>query len=628
MNTAGAKVRVWSRSFGAFLVTQALGALNDNAFKFTVQMTIVAVVAAHVTTLGGEGGGADTQKASQALQGRYISIAMAVFILPYILFSTCAGFLADRFSKSKVIQWTKLWEVGAMLLGTAALFSGNMVFLFAVLFLMGMQSAFFSPAKFGLLPEALSDEELSYGNGVVELTTFVAIILGNAIGGYIVRLHHTSALLAGMVFVLIALVGYATSFFVPHLAARKPNLRFNWNAPAQIWEDSRIVRRTRPLLLAVIGASYFWFAGALFQNGLLIYGTNELRLDEVGNGLLQAAIGLGIGSGCFLAGRWSHGTVELGLVPFGACLISLFAVTQALTVCWPAAAFANAALLGMAGGLFLVPLMALMQQQAPTEYRGRVIAVANILTCVAIFASAGTLLVMTSIFQLKASQIFLVFGLLTLVMTLYVLWLLPMFLVRFVLWLVVRTIYRITVVGHDNVPIRGPALLVSNHVTWVDFLLIAVCVPRPIRFLLPRRLCEWPPLRWFFRATGAIPIAQDDPEPEVNASLETAARALDAGDLVLIFAEGTPTRTGEITPFRGDLEGIRKRAVVTAPLVPVYLGGLWGSIFSFEGGRFLWKWPKRIPYAVRITFGAPLPSGTTVKNIQTAVERLARANRG
>jgi len=599
------KVRVHSRSFFAFIVTQFLGAFNDNAFKFAIQLLVINTVLI----------------ASE--QGRYISIAMGVFSLPFVLFSPFAGILADRIAKSRLVVWTKYWEVGVMLCGVGAFASGNFTLIFGVLFLMGLQSAFFSPAKYGLLPEALHNEELSYGNGLIGMTTFFAIITGTVIGAHVYAFSSGNLARGAWAFVLIAICGLASAHFIPKVAPGAPSAG-RTRIFKNLKEDFLTIRGIPELRYAVVGLAYFYFLGAIFQMALILYGKNTLHLGVVHNGYFQASLAIGIGLGSYLAGRWSGEKVELGLVPFGSVMLSIFSIAFWFTpdtVPWAAC---MVMMLGVAGGFFSIPLNALLQQQAPPDVKGRIIAFDNIVTFIGIFFAAFMLWVCTDLLDLSPAKIILVFGIVTLFGTLFVLKLIPAYFFRFCLWLLTSIFYKIRVTGSQNIPRKGGALLVANHVSWVDAVIIAATMQRFIRFLMFRPYYEHWLFHWFFRMAHAIPVDKDDPPEKINASLQAAADELSAGEVVLIFAEGKITRTGQINPFKHGFERIMAKVPEDAkiPIIPINLGGLWGSIFSWEGGRLLFKLPKRIPYRVSVNFGDAMPAAATADQVQEAVIAL------
>ena len=588
-----------------FLWTQFLGAFNDNLFKIVVSMVAVHTAAA-------------------AHAGRELSLVSAIFILPFLLFSGYAGEVSDVYSKRTVIVVSKSLEIVAATLGLVAFFFGHLHLTYAVLFLIAVQATFFSPAKYGILPEVLPDRDLSRANGVLEMSTFVAIVLGTAAGGYLFDAWRNHLLAIGVVVVAVAIAGTLASFGIPHVPpalpkpeGRRRSARINPNPWGEIWQGLAALRRDRVLWLTVIGISYFWFLGSLLQLVVLLFGAKVMALSDTWVGVLTTFAAIGIGAGSMAAGRLSGDKVELGLAPIGAIGMGVFAIALAYSGHSFALAAVMLTLVGFFGGLFAVPLNAILQQRSGDEEKGRVMATNNFLNMVAIMLASGMLSLLSDRLSLSPDRILLVFGLMTLASSVYVLGTVPEFFIRFSLWLVTHTIYRIRIVGPEHVPAKGPALLVCNHMSHVDGLLVGSCVQRFIRFLVYRPYYEQPLLEPLLRLMKAIPIGSGR---ESLASIECARKELQAGHVVCIFAEGSISRTGNMLPFKRGFERIADGLDV--PVIPVYLDRVWGSIFSFKGGRFFWKWPVRIPYPVTVAFGAPIPAGSTAAEARLAVQAL------
>ena len=556
--------------------------------------------------------------ASAAGAGRELSIVSAVFILPFLLFSGYAGQLADVYSKRTVLVVSKSLEIGAATLGLVAFLFGHLQLTYAVLFLIALQATFFSPAKYGILPEVLPDRDLSRANGILEMSTFVAIVLGTAAGGYLFDAWRAHLWLIGLLVVAVAIVGTITSFRIPDVPAAAPGQRIDRNPWGEIWTGLATLRRDRVLWLTVIGISYFWFLGSLLQLVVILFGTEIMRLSDTWVGVLTTFAAIGIGVGSLAAGRLSGDKVELGLAPIGAIGMGVFAIALARSGQSFAWAAVTLTLVGFCGGLFAVPLNALLQQRSGGQEKGRLMATNNFLNMVAIMIASGVLTVCSGPLKLSPDRILIVFGIVTLVSSVYVLSVVPEFLIRFSLWLVTHTLYRIRIVGDEHVPFRGPALLVCNHLSHVDGLLVGSCVQRFIRFLVYRPYYEHWALHPLMKLMKAIPLA---PGREALGSLEHARRELQNGHVVCIFAEGSISRTGNMLPLKRGFERIIDGLDV--PIVPVYLDRVWGSIFSFKGGRFFWKWPVRVPYPVTVAFGQPLPSTTTAAEVRLALQTLS-----
>ncbi len=594
------------KSFGfqSFLWTQFLGAFNDNVYKI-----VVALLAVNVATSSGGGSG-------------QLSLVGAVFILPFFFFSGYAGHTADVFSKRSVLIVTKALEIVAMALGIFAFLSGRIDLMLGVLFLMALQSTFFSPAKYGILPEMLPDKDLSRGNGLIEMTTFLAIILGTSIGSVMFAAWKDHLGWIGLILTVIATAGTFTSLGisrVPPSGARKP---FRLNPWGEIGIGLTRLYRERILWLTVVGISYFWFLGALLQMDIILLGKEVMGLDDFWVGILGTFLAIGIGIGSLAAGRLSGDKVELGLVPLGSIGIGIFSIVLASSPPSYAQTVGALLLVGFSGGLFIVPLNALLQQKSGREEKGRLIATANFLNTGGILLASGSLWALRDLLQVQADQIILLFGLLTLGATVYLLSLLPDFLIRFTFWMLTHTIYRIRVLGQEHIPFRGPALLVCNHISHVDAPLVGACVQRFVRFMMYRPYFEYKPFNWLFRLMKAIPV-QASNRKDVLHSLERAREELRQGHVVCIFAEGSVSRTGNLLPFKRGFERIVEGLDV--PVIPVHLDRLWGSIFSFKAGKFFWKWPERIPYPVTVSFGPPLSSRATAQEARHAIMELGSA---
>jgi len=449
------------------------------------------------------------------------------------------------------------------------------------------------------------------------MSTFVAIVVGVAAGGAMFDLWQDRLWLIGIIVMAIALIGTAVSFRIPRVRASAPGARIDFNPWREIGLGLKRLRGDRVLSLTVAGISYFWFLGALLQLVIILFGTQVMHLNDRWVGVLTAFAAIGIGAGSMAAGRLSGDKVELGLAPIGSIGMGLFAIALAHSGGSFALAALNLTLVGFFGGLFAVPLNALLQQRSGDREKGRLMATNNFLNMIGILVASGALSLCTNVFGLPADRIIFIFGVLTLASSIYVLSVVPEFLVRFSLWLLTHTVYRITIVGGDHVPFRGPALLVCNHVSHIDGLLVGACVQRFVRFLVYRAYYEHWALRRFMTLMKAIPIASGR---DAMGSIERAREELQNGHVVCIFAEGSISRTGNLLPFRRGFERIVQRLDV--PIVPVYLDRVWGSIFSFKGGRFFWKRPARVPYPVTVAFGAPLPSTTSAAEVRLALMTL------
>ncbi|HEX4594395.1 MAG TPA: acyl-[ACP]--phospholipid O-acyltransferase, partial [Bryobacteraceae bacterium] len=513
----------------------------------------------------------------------------------------------------------KVFEIFVMGLGLAAFFSTRIELMLLVLFLMALHSTVFSPAKYGIVPEMLPDADLSRANALLEMSTFVAIVLGTSIGSFLFSAWKTEPWKMGLVMIAVAVTGFFTSLKITRVPASGATAPFRWNPFAEVITGTRHLLKERPLTLTVVGISYFWFLGALFQMDLLLFGSEVLKVSDLKVGLMVTALAVGIGAGSMLSGRLSGNKVEMGLVPLGAIFMGVFCIALHAASGSYVLSVVMLSMLGIASGLFIVPLNAYLQQRSESREKGRIIATNNFYNTIGLLLASATLWGLHDKLHVAPDKLILVFGIVTLASSVYVVSVVPEFLVRFLLWLATHTLFKIRIVGQENVPFRGPALLVANHMSHVDGFLIAACLQRFIRFMVWKPYYQMPVLNWFFRLAKAIPVGTGGPR-DVVTSIRAARKELEAGHMVCIFAEGAISRTGSMLPFRRGLEKIVEDLDV--PVIPVHLDRLWGSIFSFERGKFLWKWPKRVPYPVTVSFGAPMPSTSQAQDVRQAILEL------
>ena len=592
----------WRPGFWSLIVTQFQNAFNDNAIKFLVIFIVVAM------------------NFPPERRDFLVLVVGALFAVPFLLFSLTGGYFADRYSKRSVVIGTKLMEVGVMAVTIAGLALQNIWFECAGVFLISTQSALFGPSKYGLLPELLPEEQLSWGNGVLELGTFLGSISAVIVSGYLAEKFVGRQAWSGIALLGCTAVGLATSFGITRVPAANPSRRFRWNPFGELGDQLRIVRADKVLTWAVMGNSYLWFLAALLQFAIVVYGQEILHLDSFHTSLLEAAVGIGIGVGSFAAGYLSGEKIEYGLIPIGAIGMTLFGALLYFPGQTVLSTSIHLSLLGFFGGFFAVPLNALIQHRPQPEEKGGVIAAANLLSFVGIFIAAGFYYAAASWLHQSMRGIFLDGAILTLLTTIYAVYLLPDSMMRLVLWVLTHTFYKIRVVGRENIPPRGGALFVANHMSLVDALLLIGSTDRTIRFLIFKGIYDLPFIKPFAKMIRAIPISAEQRPRELIHALREATNAIIAGDVVCIFAEGQITRIGQMLPFRRGMEKIMKG--VEAPIVPVNLDGVWGSIFSYERGRFLWKLPRRIPYPVTVSFGKPMPSTSTPFEVRQAVQKL------
>jgi acyl-[acyl-carrier-protein]-phospholipid O-acyltransferase/long-chain-fatty-acid--[acyl-carrier-protein] ligase len=590
------------RGFWSLIVTQFEGAFNDNALK-----TLVTFFGLNLAL-------------SERLHSSLVPLTAALFSLPFILFSMWGGFLADRFSKRSVTIAIKVLEICIMSFAAIGLLLKNLPMGLASIFLMGVHSAVFGPSKYGLLPELLPEKRLSWGNGVLELGTFLAIITGISAGALLYSATKGREVWSGVLLIVLAVAGLGFSLGITRVPAADPRRKFSANFLGGLWEQIQVMRQDRVLWLACLGNTYFWFLGQLLQQSVLDYGETVLKVGEIRTSYLLAALAIGIGVGSFAAGYLSGGKIEYGLVPLGALGLSAFAALISEKSLSFSQILMVVTALGFFGGFFIVPISAILQHRPPKERKGVILAAANLLSSAGLCLAAGVYWVLAIALHLGPRGVFIIGAVMTLGATLYVLWLLPDSFLRFVLWGLTHTLYRIRVDGRENIPPKGGALFVCNHLSLVDALLLAASTDRPIRFIMYQGIYEQRWIKPFARIMRAIPISSELRPREMLQSLRAATEAIRSGEVVCIFAEGQITRIGQLLPFRRGFERIMRD--VEAPIIPVALDGVWGSIFSFEKGRFFQKLPRHIPYPVTVNFGKPMPSTSTPLAVREVVQEL------
>ena len=589
------------RGFGSLIVTQFQGVFSDNALKNLVIFLIIGM------------------GLPPAKRDFLVPVVGALFALPFILFSMTGGFLADRYSKRTITIAVKIFEIFVMLFALAGLALANLPMELIAVSLMGVHSALWGPSKYGLLPELLPARKLSWGNGVLEFGTFLAIITGTMVGGILSDACAGRQHWSGMLFVVLAGFGLATSQGISRVPAADPGKRLRVNFVGELVREVREIRRDRVLWLATIGNSYFFFLAALLQFNILIYGKDVLHLSGTHNSYLNAAVALGIGLGSLAAGYLSGGKIEYGLIPLGSAGMTVFAAFLGLPGLTALTFAGGLALLGFGGGFFIVPISALLQHRPAKENRGGVLAAANLLSFVGIFLASGVYFLATSL-RLGPANVFWCSALLTLVGTVYVMTLVPESFLRLVLWLLTNSLYRIRAEGREHVPERGGALFVCNHLSMIDALFLIASTDRFIRIIMYKGAYEKPLIKSFARLLRIIPISSQLRPREMLASLREASEAIRQGEVVCVFAEGQVTRLGQMLPFRRGFERIMRG--LEAPIIPVSLDGVWGSIFSFDQGRAYWKMPRRIPYPITVCYGPPLPPHATPFEVRQAVQEL------
>ena len=612
-----------TRRFLPFFGTQFMGAFNDNLFKNAL-IVLLTYQAASWTTLRPE---------------VLANLAAGIFILPFFLFSATAGQLADKYDKARLARLVKVLEILIMLVAGAGFALHSLALLMSALFMFGLHSTLFGPVKYAILPQHLKEEELVGGNALVEAGTFVAILLGTLSGGLLAGLSQGTVwiTIAGLT---IAVAGYLASRNIPTAPAPDPQLRVNLNPITETWRNINFARENRTVFLSILGISWFWLYGALFLAQFPAYTKNVLGGSETAVTLLLATFTVGIGAGSLLCERLSGKQVEIGLVPFGSIGLTVFGLDLAwaspanppggellsaielLAVPGTWRVLIDLCALGLFGGFFIVPLYALIQVRSSATYRARIIAGNNIMNALFMVVGALTAAGLLSA-GLSIPALFAVAAVCNAVVAIYIYKLVPEFLVRFVVWILVHSVYRLEKRGIEHIPDEGSAVLVCNHVSFVDALIIAAACRRPIRFVMYHRVFRWPILSFVFKSSRAIPIAPEKEDAALKAkAFDDVSQALAAGELVGIFPEGRVTDNGEISAFRPGIAQILARNPV--PVIPMALSGLWGSIFSrIHGAALSRPWMARPFRKVVLKIGSPVaPENMNLESLRVEVVRL------
>jgi len=615
------------RRFAPFFATQFLGAFNDNVFRNGLVIL--------VTFTGTQVGGMDASQLA--------NVAGALFILPFFLFSATAGQLADKFEKSRLIRAIKLFEIVLMVLAAFAFMTSSYLILMIVLFMMGFQSSMFGPAKYAYLPQQLNANELVGGNALVESGTYVAIILGLLVGGLAISVESSNQTILASALVSIALLGYLASRGIPITKAVDPELKINWNVITETWRIIGYAREKRSVFLSILGISWFWFYGSVITLQIPAYTLIVLNGNEEITTILLVAFALGVGIGSLLCERMSGHRIELGLVPFGSIGLSIFAIDlyfaqpgiNAIAVntvgeflarpgSWRV--LADLSLVGAFGGFYSVPLYAMVQERANRQHLSRIIAANNILN--AFFMVSASIMAITLLsLGLSVPQLFLVLAALNLIVASFIFTLLPEFLMRFLAWMLINLLYRIRISGMENIPRDGPAVLVCNHVSFADALVVGGCVDRPTRFVMHYKIFQIPIFKFIFESAKTIPIASAREDAALlEESFDKIDAELKAGNIVCIFPEGGVTTDGDVQKFRPGIEKIIERNAV--PVIPLALCGLWGSWFSRQVGGGIRKIPGKIFSRIEVRVGeAVQPSEVTAAKLELLVRTLRGAHR-
>ncbi|CDT57893.1 putative Permease of the major facilitator superfamily fused with 1-acyl-sn-glycerol-3-phosphate acyltransferase [Vibrio coralliirubri] len=619
MNNSSQSSLLTQKRFLPYFITQFLGAFNDNIFK-NVLLLFVAFASV------------DTLPISSNL---FINLAAGLFILPFFLFSALAGVLADKYEKSWFIRKVKLLEVVIMSLGAIGFIYESYGILLLLLFLMGTQSAFFGPVKYALLPQQLETKELVSGNALVETGTFLAILIGT-LGAGIIASEEGAKLIAAVCIVSFAVLGYISSCFIPHAPSNAPDLKVKWQPVKLTRATLAIAKKDRPTFQALMSISWFWFLGAAYLTQFPNFTKLHLNGTESSVAFLLALFSVGIAIGSLACDKLSNHRIEIGIVPMGSLGISIFGLLMAISIpeslpdfssfhqfvtyseLW--SLFAYLLLLGISGGIFIVPLYSLMQLRAKPDERAQVIAGLNIYNSLFMVGSAVLGIVCLSVLELSIPQLFILLAVGNTLVMLYLFYQVPIYAFRFFTWVVTHTMYRVKHKNLHHLPEKGGALIVCNHVSYMDALLLSAVCPRLIRFVMEEDYTKLPPIRRFLKRAGVIPISATNRNSIRNAFKEVE-RALHEGHIVCIFPEGKLTSDGEVAEFMRGMELIIKRSPV--PVIPMALKGLWGSYFSRYKGRACKGLPTRFWTKLEIEAGEPIsPKEASCETLRQSVSDL------
>jgi acyl-[acyl-carrier-protein]-phospholipid O-acyltransferase/long-chain-fatty-acid--[acyl-carrier-protein] ligase len=555
-------------------------------------------------------------------------------ITPWMIASCLVFYLAAAIQAA---QWAALWSTQTVIVSaraaqaTAILLAGLLLsdqarqtggvasdwdpaLLFALL---AGALGFTSSAKHLIVRDGFAGDQISRVSGILGSAGFLGTLLGVFAG---LSLHEEAA---GRIDVGLALLAGATSLSIPPALVGGFTTRPHASSAAAgatlggVLAEITSMFSTRSFTLSVLGAAYFWLLAMTVFVGLHAIPADSIAWLIGWTG--QILLGLAVGG--VLAAYLSAGNVELGLVPLGAVglagsLFGLCATASAAPSFWFTLWLVT---FGLSGGLFLVPLVAMLLWKSSGATVGATMAMSNGLNVVLMLAAwIGLGRVVGE--AISPSLVFLAGGLLTVCVTAYVCWLLPEFLFRFLFWSMTHTFYRLRVLGREHIPATGPGLLICNHVSYADGFFLVASHHRLIRFVIWGGIANQPHLRWLARVMGVIPIAASDGPRALAASLRAARDSLRSGELVCVFAEGQISRTGNMLKFKRGFEKVVQGT--DAPIIPTFLDCVWGSIFSHQGGRFFWKWPRLIPYPVTVSFGKPLPATTEAFQVRQAVQEL------
>ncbi len=586
------------RAFAWLNATQFLGALNDNIFKLLVIYFLIG-----------------TAGSTYAINVN--SAAMVAFAIPFLLFLALAGRLADCHSKRDIIIACKAAEVAVMALAVVAFWIGYGPLLYAVFFCMALQSTFFSPCKYGIIRELVADDKVSRANGFVEAATFTAIIIGTAAAPVFPKLTSQNYAAASLVCVLIAAAGFFVSIRIARTEPAGGTNRASFIFIRDIWRTLWSIHRKKAIFWSVIGSAYFWLIGAVIYMAIIPYGMEHLGLTKERGTYLIIPAAFGIAFGALLAGKLSvAGLIPVGAGGLGASCLALGLISPSLF--WVCVLIF---IMGFSAGMYIVPIHTLIQLKSPRYRRSEIIAASSFLGWLAMLGASGLILLCSNLLGMSTMKILLALGIFTLLTALVITVFLFEFLLRFLCIVLVKLIYRIKVVGAENIPTTGGALVVCNHVSYADALLLSSSMSRPLRFVMDRDFYNIPWLKPICKLCRTIPISANDPPKKLAAAIRKARNAIRDGDMLCVFPEGYMTRNGNLLSFKAGFERIVKGT--RAPIIPAHIGGIWGSMLTYYHGRPFACLPQKLSSRVSIRFGEPLSGRASAEEIRLKVQELS-----
>ena len=615
------------RRFAPFFWTQALGAFNDNVFK----NALIAMVTFVLVSI------------SEKQESTFIQLSSALFILPFFLFSATSGQLSERFDKAKLAQAVKWMEIAIMLIASIGFVYKNIPLLMICVFGMGLHSTLFGPLKYSLLPQVLRPEELTGGNGLVEMGTFVAILVGTILGSFLITIPASGAYWVAAATIMIAVIGLLTARKMPSAPGTTDTI--NWNPVSETLNTLSFVTKNRSVFLSCLGISWFWFYGSVFFTQLPQYSKYVLGSSEGTFALLLSLFSIGIAVGSLLCEKLSHRTVEIGLVPLGAIGMTVFgadlffahpqivgekglALMQVIAQPGVKRVMFDLFMMAVFSGLYIVPLFALVQSRSDKNKVSRVIAANNILNALFMVVAAGLSYAALNVLHWTIPQLLLSVAILNAFAAIYIFSLVPEFLMRFVAWVLTKMMYNVEVKGiEEHIPDEGAALIVCNHVSYMDALILGGAIPRPARFVMYYKIFQIPVASWFFKTARAIPIAGAKEDPDImQKAFDEVDKALAEGEIVGIFPEGKLTTDGEIAEFKAGVEKILARRAV--PVVPVALKGMWASMFSKRNSKLgQLRVPHRFRAHIEVEAGPAVAAAEASAEVLEAKVKALRGNR-